>query len=513
MAPLEVSHGRAGMARFLAELRPRLANVAAGALQRPHPSSPGDMLDAEVERRALGAETADLVIAQDIVRAHLDSALVRVAKSEVKERFQERPDVGVVKEVGDRRVSVLLPGGTRLELWTPYIRPTRKGLVGRPRGSGKRGEGGVGAYPVLERLGIADRVTPLARSEISRQTVLCSSYEEAQEQLRRGGLDIDISTLVRVAVTTGMEALERRDRALAQATEALLPEQSLVAGRRIRVSVDGGRARTRRRRKHARKGKNGRRPFTLEWREPRVLTVDVLDDEGEMDRSWRPIYEVSLGDADEVFALLTGLLRLLGANQAEQVVFVSDGAEWIWNRVGQLIEDADIPRDRVRLVLDYYHATEHVWDALHACKNLKVKERKALFEKLCRRLLEPDGPARVIARLRALARGRRGRKVNKEIRYLAAHLDHMRYAELRAHKTPIGSGVVESAVRRILNLRFKAASMCWRPEHLTPLLYLRAILKSGRWDDFMHAALAGCHWLASEEPSAERNRGTLKVAA
>ena len=71
----------------------------------------------------------------------------------------------------------------------------------------------------------------------------------------------------------------------------------------------------------------------------------------------------------------------------------------------------------------------------------------------------------------------------------------MRYAKWRAEKVPIGSGVVESAVGRVLNLRFKSATMNWRPDHLPSLLYLRALLKSGRWDDFMAGLLAHRHWM------------------
>jgi hypothetical protein len=512
MALLEVSPHCTGMASFLDEIEKRLHETLSTSLKSPHPSSPNEMLEAEGRRRTAGLEMADLLIARDIVRAHLDETLVLEAVAERKKRYREDGHIGGIK-TDMRWATVQLSAGLQLRVWTEYMRPTRKGLVGRPRGCGKRREGGAGAYPVLERLGIADRVTPLTRSDISRLTVLCSSYEEAREQLQQGGLDVDISTLVRVAVATGVKALALRDLALEQARELPLPEKSLVEGQRIRVSVDGGRARTRQKRKHARKGKNGRRPFTLEWKEPRVVTVDVLDDDGEMDRTWRPIYEVSLGKADEVFALLTGLLRLLGANMAAQVVFVSDGAEWIWNRVAQLMEDAEIPPDRVRLVLDYYHATEHVWEALQACKGIKAKQRKALFEELRRLLLKPDGPGQVVARLRTLARGRRGRKVNKEIRYLEGHLDHMRYAELRAEKVPIGSGVVESAVRRVLNLRFKAASMCWRQDHLAPLLYLRAIMKAGRWDDFMRAQLAGRHWLSPNTSAIPSDDYVMQEAA
>jgi hypothetical protein len=47
-------------------------------------------------------------------------------------------------------------------MMTPYLRPSRKGLVGRLRT--KRGVAGSGRYPVLERLGILDGVTPLTRS-------------------------------------------------------------------------------------------------------------------------------------------------------------------------------------------------------------------------------------------------------------------------------------------------------------------------------------------------------------
>ena len=85
--------------------------------------------------------------------------------------------------------------------------------------------------------------------------------------------------------------------------------------------------------------------------------------------------------------------------------------------------------------------------------------------------------------------------VNKEIDYLTKHVDHVNYADLRAAHLPIGSGVVESAAKCVINLRFKSASQCWREGHLEELMYLRAIVKSGRWDDAMRAQLEGRHFL------------------
>jgi hypothetical protein len=333
---------------------------------------------------------------------------------------------------------------------------------------------------------------------VSKQVVLCSSYAEAREQLAAEGLMLHVSAVTRIAVATGRLALELRDETLEAAIKEP-PTTSMVAGLRLRLSVDGGRARTRKTHTDRRKTKNGRRPFELEWREPRLITLDVLDKDGDMDKAYRPVYEVEIDEADVVFRRLTGLLRLVGAAQAAEIVFVSDGADWIWNRLDALIADAGIPPERVRRVLDFYHASEHVMDALRPCKFFSNTQRKQAHEDMCRDLLKPGGPQSVIERLRLLAKGRRAAKVNKEIRYLEGHLEHMRYAELRAAKVPIGSGVVESAIRRVLNQRFKSASTCWRVDHLGPLLSLRATLKSGRWDDVMLALLQRRHWLASED--------------
>ena len=71
----------------------------------------------------------------------------------------------------------------------------------------------------------------------------------------------------------------------------------------------------------------------------------------------------------------------------------------------------------------------------------------------------------------------------------------MGYFRLKSEKLPIGSGVVESAVRRVVNQRFKSASQFWLTDHLGPLLELRALWKSGRWDTFFRARLRGRFWI------------------
>jgi len=67
---------------------------------------------------------------------------------------------------------------------------------------------------------------------------------------------------------------------------------------------------------------------------------------------------------------------------------------------------------------------------------------------------------------------------------------------------PIGSGIVESAVRRVINLRFKGASIFWKVEHLEPLLFLRAIWKSGWWEDMCRGLIRNTCYLEFQFPQA-----------
>jgi hypothetical protein len=502
MAELRIYRGITGMRQSLEQIEQLLAQECEAAAKERPARTAVEMLELEERQQARGQRMADLAVARGLLEAHLDAELrarsIEAARVQLKER-----GVAKVRICGWRATRVRLRGGLTLRMHSPYVRPELRGRRGRRRT--KRAEAGAGIYPLLWQLGFDGTFSPAARSEIGRAVVLSGSYSEAREQLERAGLPMHVSGLVSTAVELGDKALGLREQSLEAARTRPLPESSSLEGKVVRISLDGGRARTRttQRGPGIRPGTNGRRPFELRWQEPRVLTIDVLDEAGERQRGEPIVYEVTLGDAQQVMDLLVGTLRLLGVYRARLVLFVSDGATWIWHRIAAALDAAGVAPERRRLVLDYYHATEHISEALSACKSLGAAERAALFEELRRTLLEPGGAQAVIERLASFARGRRGRAISTEIDYLTEHLAHMRYAELREQKLSIGSGVVESAVRRLNNLRFKAASMCWRPDHLEPLLYLRAILKAGHWERFFRSQLQRRHWLEALHNSAD----------
>src|SRR4030095_12878136 len=134
---------------------------------------------------------------------------------------------------GLRTTSVWLLGGTRLLIETPYLREDRRGRRGRRRG--KRGARGTGCYPVLECLGIAERVSPASRAEIALRMVQAASYLEAAQMLSRRGLTCDVSSLVRITTATAEASTHLRDAALEAALRLPGPSDGRMAGERVRV--------------------------------------------------------------------------------------------------------------------------------------------------------------------------------------------------------------------------------------------------------------------------------------
>src|SRR3989442_8101695 len=82
--------------------------------------------------------------------------------------------------------------------------------------------------------------------------------------------------------------------------------------------------------------------------------------------------------------------------------------------------------------------------------------------------------------LRALATTRRGKAITRALRYMEAHAHRMRYATLEARKLSIGSGQVESAVRRVINLGLKDPRALWAGTKVKCLMHLPAAFQAGR---------------------------------
>jgi len=450
--------------------------------ERPPIRSAGDLWLLEQEVYKSSAQLGDQVIALEIRKAHRDTAFVDHA---VQTARDTSPCALVNK--GWRDTTILLQGGSRMVIKTPYLRQDHHGNPGAKRR--KRGKNGAGIYPVLEALGIRDSISPATRSELALHVVQAASYLEAADMLARRGLDCDPSTLIRVANATAREDLSLRDAALETARNIPVPVDGPLAGKRVRVSLDGGRVRVKINRCGRRTSK-GRHRYRTPWREPRIVVIEILDEEGSPDPLKLSLYDGLIGDADAVFSLLIGYLRLLGAAHAQVVEFISDGADWIWDRVERLVTEADIPREKLVEVLDFYHASQYLCETIELASHLSDKERQILYHKLLHDLRHhPEGISRLIEELRELEEADPDNSMHNRINYFEKHAHRMQYAGLDERNLSVGSGCVESAVRRTINLRFKAPGSFWNEETVSGLIHLRAYFKAGRWNELISRIL------------------------
>ena len=69
--------------------------------------------------------------------------------------------------------------------------------------------------------------------------------------------------------------------------------------------------------------------------------------------------------------------------------------------------------------------------------------------------------------------------------YFDGNAKRMQYNEFKSVHIPCGSGCVESAIRRIINMRLKSAGSFWKRDMTEAFIFLRSQLLSGRWDFFL----------------------------
>jgi hypothetical protein len=440
------------------------------------PADPCEALTLELAVHRVCGQAADRFVHRFVEAAHQSGAFV----DHVMGAALSRPSV---YREGDREVPLTLLGGSTLRVQTPYVLTRRR--RGLPRL--QRGKEGNGSYPVLRQLGFLGRASPGLISEVAYR-VASASIEEAHDDLTRRGLDVDLKTVRLLALKLGEQGLKARD-ALLRSVLVNPPAESTVRGLRLVVSTDGGKLKTRYGGKRGRRNaKTGRRRYHTEWVEPRVLAIHVIDDDGKKTRHDVGVLDASIADCNEVFRMLVAYLKLLGAHEAAQIVIVADGAVWIWDRVDELVRDVGIPPHRVKQVLDFYHVTEHLGKIAKLRSSWSDKTRKNWLRKV-KELLWRGNVEAVLSECFLLCRGSRSKKIEAMLNYIARNVDRLNYPLFRKLKIPLGSGVIESAVRRIVNLRLKGPGIIWDEKNAEKVLHMRAQMKALAWQRFVINAL------------------------
>lgn len=168
-----------------------------------------------------------------------------------------------------------------------------------------------------------------------------------------------------------------------------------------------------------------------------------------------------------------------GLREALEVVYLGDGAAWVRS-------EHDRHFQRAVFIVDWYHASEHVWDCgkallgqATALVNQWVQERLSLLWEGQTRLLLED--------LRNQSRHHRGAKqkaLEGLCRYLSDNEEQMRYDVFRGRGYDIGSGAVEGACKHVVGRRLKQSGMLWSRAGSSAILALRICWLNGQWTSF-----------------------------
>lgn len=183
---------------------------------------------------------------------------------------------------------------------------------------------------------------------------------------------------------------------------------------------------------------------------------------------------VAATSVDELRGRIVAAAKAAGVESAKLVAVVSDGAPWIHNLCEEEFPGA-IP------VLDWPHVLEHLTD----CGKALLGEASPLLETWVRTtttLVFERGRADILLlELRLLLEmpDVEHKPVLDLIRYIENNLDRIDYPRFRALGLPVGSGVIESAHKHVLQVRMKRAGQHWSPPRCRRMARLRAAHSTG----------------------------------
>jgi hypothetical protein len=157
------------------------------------------------------------------------------------------------------------------------------------------------------------------------------------------------------------------------------------------------------------------------------------------------------------------------------VVVLGDGAHWIWEYVATLFGS-----ERTEIV-DWYHASEHVWTLAKALHGEDTPATK-LWATTGLAHLWQGGSKQLLAWLEATQpdTASAATTLKRERGYFSTNAPRMQYPAFRTRRLPIGSGAVEASAKHLVQQRMKRAGSRWSDLGARAILDLRCHLLSGR---------------------------------
>jgi len=229
----------------------------------------------------------------------------------------------------------------------------------------------------------------------------------------------------------------------------------------------------------------------VEWRDLKVAVIYRLDQVAEKppantDPATRPRRQIlekfwvatPSGTKPEEFGRQVHAEALRrGMAQARYVFVVSDGAVWIWN----IVQDRFVGAIEE---LDFYHASEHLWDVARDLYPDPAQARQWV-EPLLHQLRHGQEEHVVQTLERLPEEARKSERllsdlVQTQIQYFQTNRHRLHYQDNTAKGFPAGSGAVESLCSQFED-RFKRTGQFWKSQSMGCLQALKVARQNGVW--------------------------------
>lgn len=326
---------------------------------------------------------------------------------------------------------------------------------------------GEGRAPLDQRLGLIEGYSP-ALARLMVRSAAQQSFEAAQEDLKAyADVEVEARAIARMANALAPQMQAVRNPPAAPGPVPILYVEADGTGVPVRKSETAGRK--------AKEGEGDAR--TREVKLGCVFTQSVTDEAGHPLRDPdSTTYVASFEPAADFGGLLRREAFARGMADAAQIVFLGDGAAWVW-------ELARVNFPQATCILDFYHGAEHLGtlaDSLYGAGTAKSKSRA----KRWRSLLREDRIDAIIKRARAdLPQDAAAREAAaKQLAYFEKNRARMLYATFRSKGLFIGSGIVEAGCKSVVGKRVKNSGMFWSVKGAQNILTLRTALLGHHFD-------------------------------
>ncbi len=331
--------------------------------------------------------------------------------------------------------------------------------------------------PARERWGLQpkQRLSPELQSRLGFTATVAGSYQKAAATAIRWGTPISDNTVHAVVQQLGGKAQEISLPVLPQSPQE--PEFCLV------IMMDGWMARQRG--PHWGASQRKKKANRVDWKEVKSAVIYRLEQRVQK-ASGRGLlidkYVVACPPDTQPLdfgAAVQAEARRRGLGRARCVYVVHDGAVWLWN----ITEDRF---SQATHVLDFHHASEHLWAIAHQLYGEGTDQARAWIEPLLHQLRHGK-EQRVVQTLEGLIQSGSGvsktlrRELRTPVEYFQTHREHIHYQDVSRQGGPIGSGSVESLCSQLQD-RFKRTGQFWSPPGLRNLLTLEVLLRNKDYD-------------------------------